>query len=320
MATNNYKTSLAEGLNKVYIEGTLVEKKMELATTESGNNVIRGSVIVTTDGEDRHEVFVYANEKTSNGEVSKSYANLLTVYNSYVSQVDVSTTGGDPSTVAKIYLIAKFSVRDYWSTRTEKMVCFPVLRCNFIGKVKNEFKPRAEFECMPYFETITPEVVEEIPTGRIKVDCILPIYNGQIIPLTFFTTLDKTNGDIGAYIMKNYSTGKTGRIEGKIETVVKKTVTATNGFGTSTEKVFESVRTEYIITGGDAEQLLITDPKSYDKETIKKAMVLRNEYLAEKEAKGRESADSTPTTSFSGGFGTTSTRTAPAVVPNTEDW
>lgn len=325
MATNNsYKTSLAEGLNKVYLEGTLVEKKIELATTDKGN-VIRGSVVITTDGEDRHEVYVYANEKTSSGEVSKSYSNLLTAYNSYVSQVDVSTTGGDPNAVTKVYLIAKFSVRDYWSSRSEKMVCFPILRCNFIGRVKNEFRPRAEFEAMPYFETITPEVEDEIPTGRIKVECILPIYNGQVIPLTFFTTLDKTNGDIGAYIMKNYSTGKTGRIEGKIQTVVKKTVTASNGFGTSTEKVFESVRTEYIITGGDAEQVLITDPKSYDKETIKKAMVLRNEYLAELEKKGRESAETSDSGfggEVKGGFGTTATPSRPVepVIPNTEDW
>ena len=156
------------------------------------------------------------------------------------------------------------------------------------------------------------------------MDCILPIYNGQVIPLTFFTTLDKTNGDIGAYIMKNYATGKTGRIEGKIQTVVKKTVTAANGFGTSTEKVFESVRTEYIITGGDAEQLLITDPKSYDKETIKKAMVLRNEYLAEIEAKGRESAETSSAGfgSSTGGFGTKAPVSRPVepVIPNTEDW
>ena len=302
----NPVSSLREANNYVEIEGILEEKNLERKVLNEGKpdekTIIAGDVIIGVSEEEKYKIKFYANEKTAAGADSKLFKGLETVMNEYVSKAQALNENLDESAISKVSVKgAKIAINDYWNEEKQTMYSTVELRSNFISRVTGEFKPKANFDVEVYFETIEKEIVDNAETGRVKVEGIVPIYNGAVIPVTFYTTEDKTYGDIGAYLLEHYETGKSAPIGGSIRCIAKTNTTTVAGFGAPVERTFTNYVYEYIIERGAAEQYLITDAKNFDKNTIKSAMQYRNEQLESKKNNTNNSA----TTATNNGFGNT---------------
>ena len=302
----NPVSSLREANNYVEIEGILEEKNLEKKVLNEGTpnekTIIAGDVVIGVSEDEKYKVKFYANEKTTAGAESKLFKGLETVMNEYVSRAQALNENLDESAISKVSVKgAKIAVNDYWNEDKETMYSTVELRSNFISRVTGEFKPKAIFDVEVYFETIEKEIVNDVETGRVKVEGIVPIYNGAVIPVTFYTTEDKTYGDIGAYVLEHYETGKSAPIGGSIRCIMKQNTTTVAGFGAPVERTFTNYSYEYIIERGAAEQYLITDTKNFDKNTIKSAMQYRNEQLENK----KNGANKTASTTANTGFGNT---------------
>ena len=303
----NPVTSLREANNYVEIEGILEEKNLEKKVLNQGTKdektVIAGNLVIGVDDERKYKVDFFASEKTTTGADSKLYKGLETLITEYVSKAQALNDNLGEEAITKVSIKgAKLTINDYWDEEKNTMYTTVRLRSNFVSRVTGEFKPKANFDVEAYFEKIEKEIVDDVETGRVKVDCIIPIYNGAVIPVTFYTTEDKTYGDIGAYLLEHYSTGKSAPIGGSIRCIAKTNTTTVAGFGAPVERTFTNYVYEYIIERGAAEQYLITDPKNFDKNTIKSAMQYRNEQLENKKTSGSSNGATTTTTA---GFGNT---------------
>lgn len=300
----NPVSSLREANNYVEIEGILEENNLEKKVLDEGTDkerkIIAGNLVIGVNEEAKYKVEFFANEKNANGDESKLYKGLETVINEYVSKAQALNNNLGEEAISKVNIKgAKLTVNDYWDEEKNTMYTTVRLRASFVNRVTAEFKPRATFDVEAYFESIEKEVVDGAETGRVKADCIIPVYNGAVIPVTFYTTEDKTYGDIGAYLLEHYSTGKSAPIGGSIRCIAKTNTTTVAGFGAPVERTFTNYVYEYIIERGAAEQYLVTDAKNFDKNTIKSAMQYRNEQLEQKKTSG---STNTSTTS-SNGFG-----------------
>ena len=303
----NPVSSLREANNYVEIEGILEENNLDKKVLDEGTDkerkIIAGNLVIGVNEEAKYKVEFFANEKTANGDESKLYKGLETVINEYVSKAQALNKNLGEDAISKVNIKgAKLTINDYWDEDKKTMYTTVRLRASFVNRVTAEFKPKATFDVEAYFESIEKEVVDGAETGRVKAECIIPVYNGAVIPVTFYTTEDKTYGDIGAYLLEHYSTGKSAPIGGSIRCIVKTNTTTVAGFGAPVERTFTNYVYEYIIERGAAEQYLITDAKNFDKNTIKSAMQYRNEQLEQK----KTTNSTNTTTSASNGFGNTS--------------
>ena len=303
----NPVSSLREANNYVEIEGFLEENNLEKKVLDEGTDkerrIIAGNLVIGVAEDAKYKVEFYANEKNGNGEESKIYKALDTVINEYVSRAQALNYNLDESAISKVNVKgAKLSINDYWDAEKQVMYSTIRLRASFVNRVTAEFKPKATFDVEAYFESIEKEVVDGAETGRVKAECIIPVYNGAVIPVTFYTTEDKTYGDIGAYLLEHYSTGKSAPIGGSSRCIAKTSTSTVAGFGAPVERTFTNYVYEYIIERGAAEQYLITDAKNFDKNTIKSAMQYRNEQLEQKKV-----ATPNNTTAVANGFGATAT-------------
>ena len=299
----NPVSSLREANNYVEIEGFLEENNLEKKVLDEGTDkerkIIAGNLVIGVSEEAKYKVEFFANEKNANGDESKLYKGLETVINEYVSRAQALNNNLGEDAISKVNIKgAKLTINDYWDEDKQTMYTTVRLRASFVNRVTAEFKPKATFDVEAYFESIEKEVVDGAETGRVKADCIIPVYNGAVIPVTFYTTEDKTYGDIGAYLLEHYSTGKSAPIGGSIRCIAKTNTTTVAGFGAPVERTFTNYVYEYIIERGAAEQYLITDPKNFDKNTIKSAMQYRNEQLEQKKASGSSNINTTTATGF----------------------
>jgi hypothetical protein len=155
---------------------------------------------------------------------------------------------------------------------------YPQLNTNFVNRVGagDQFNPRAEFEVEIFVKSVVPEIRNDEETGRVKVNAIIPVYGGKVIPFDFMVSEEGAE-----FVSDNYEVGCTTRVYGDIVNFkeVKETEVAV-AFGKPQKKITTKTVREYLITGG-------TDPyeednvKTYTIESIQQAMVERETYLLE---------------------------------------
>lgn len=286
----NAVTSLREGTNFVHLVGKLEENNLEKVTVDK-KNVIRGNLIIGTDTDKKFKVNFYVNEFTASGAESKAYKSLNAVVDEYVSRAKALNEGLGENDISVVEIKGGFSVNDFISKKTGEIITELNIRSMFPNRIMGDYEPKAEFEVETYFETIEDEVDENgAPTGRVKIVGYLPIYGGQVIPITMYTATDNNYVNVGDYIKSNYKTGKTGKVRGYLNCTAKTTTYIKEGFGApSSERTFTTFAFEPIINDGDKEQYAITDVKNFDKASIKAAILYREEQLEQKKNKSNAS-------------------------------
>lgn len=180
---------LREALNEVFIEGILKEKTLELATIDVQGkkaDVIRGELVISDKENSEHRVRVFANKLTKEGKENSVYKGLKTVMDEYVSVAEALKLGQTAEAADKVRITkGKIGLNEYYTPNGE-LRSFPIVTTNFVNRVKDgTYNPKAEFTLEIYFDNILPEIKDNEETGRLIVKGIVPVYGGEVIPLTF---------------------------------------------------------------------------------------------------------------------------------------
>ena len=272
---------LREALNEVFIEGILKEKTLELATIDVQGkkaDVIRGELVISDKENSEHRVRVFANKLTKEGKENSVYKGLKTVMDEYVSVAEALKLGQTAEAADKVRITkGKIGLNEYYTPNGE-LRSFPIVTTNFVNRVKDgTYNPKAEFSLEIYFDNILPEIKDDEETGRLIVKGIVPVYGGEVIPLTFIVA----DEDAVNYIQTNYEKGKTGKVWGELVNTVEITKIVEQGFGKAKEKIVTKIINELVITGGEEDQYNEDDERSYSTDLIKKAMAERDIKLDE---------------------------------------
>lgn len=261
---------LREADNQVVIEGTLLEVRHNEWKSGEGLNIeldieVAENEVHTVTGMTRYK----KKDGTDNG-IAKGYQ---TVIDEYLS---VAKHGRDSADKVRVTQ-GRIGVNEYYG-EDGKLRSFPQLSSNFFNRLSpsDEFNPRAEFEVEIFVKSVIPEMKNDEETGRVKVNAIIPVFGGKVIPFEFVVTEEGSQ-----FVEDNYEVGSTTKVFGDIVNFkeIKETEVPVS-FGKPQKKISTKTVREYLITGG-------IDPydednvKAYSVENIQKAMVERETYLEE---------------------------------------
>ena len=260
------KTTLAQGFNRVSITGIVKENNLERTLDKNGAEVIRGTLIITTGSDQEHTFKCYAKKLTSTGKPNPSYISLEKAVE-YVSMASAKQQGQDPST-ATVVNIKKGELRlNTYLNPKKQVVSYPELFFSFIetgSATPEEFL--ATFEVEGVLQSIKPEMVNDVETGRFEVVMININYKGNAQPFSFVTTVEA-----GQYMSVSYVPNLTSKIWGNLISSVTTVEKVSEGFtGTKVEK-FDKVNREMVVNNGDPAQRS-KEEGGYDIELIKKAL------------------------------------------------
>lgn len=287
--------------NVVQITGLL--KEMDLQEhSKDGKTAIRGHVTVlveaTGDMPERDvRVEYYVSKMTNAGKENKAYKGIQTAISEYVSMADVveQYKGQElpenwKNEVTKVSIKGQLRGNVYVPEGAKEAIESVRIGSSFINRVKGEFIPKATFQLegilgSKIMETkVEDDEVEE--TGRLKVKMMVPDYSDSI----FFIDLIVADEDAVDYIQNNYNPNLMSSIWGElnfIETTVKKVTKA--GFGKDKVETFTNSTKEFIITGGEPEQIESEESSKFvSVDTIKKANVEYQNMLEEKIASSKK--------------------------------
>jgi hypothetical protein len=265
---------LREAENNVIIEGTLVEIRHSEWKSKEGLNIeldieVKENEVHTVYGMSKYK----KNDGSDNG-VAKGYKTIIDEYKS------IATYGREEADKVRVTQ-GRIGINEYYG-QDDKLRSFPQINTNFVNRLTatDEFSPRAEFEVEVFVKSVVPEVKNEEETGRVKLNAIIPVYGGKVIPFEFLVSQDGSE-----YVQDNYEVGNTVLVYGDIVNFKEtKRVEQAVAFGKPKEKITYNTVREYVVTGG-GEPYEEDNVKAYSVEVIKKAMVERESHLAELKTK-----------------------------------
>lgn len=288
------QNTLREADNRVVIEGTLLEIRHNEWKSGEGLSV---EVDIEVAENEVHTVSAMSRYKKKDGSDNAVAKGLQTVVDEYLS---VAKHGREHADKVRINQ-GRLELNEFYG-QDGQLRSYPQISTNFINRVKSdeEFNPRAEFEAEIFVKSVAPEFKGDDETGRVKVNAIIPLYGGRVIPFEFVVTEEGSD-----FVEDNYEPGTTAKVFGDIvnfrETIEKEIPVA---FGKPKKEVTHNSVREYLITGG-TEPYEEDSPKAFSVEAIKKAMVERETYLQQlKEDSEQQNSNSTKERRNSFGNGT----------------
>lgn len=246
---------MKESTNNVYLTGVLVKKDFEEVDCDVKNEqgqvigkdkAIRGVAIIrTTDGSE-NEVKYYATRLTKKGAESALFKGLKTVMNEYKSLEQFP----NEADVVKIGA-GKISVNDYVNSKSE-LKCYNEVKANFINRVESKdletTLQESKFEVEGVVETITDEIIKEVPTGNKIINLMIIGYEGTLIPMkltiiesmvTAFNSAGFYEGGYAKFVGKLVNTKETTEIIEKM------------GFGEDNVKIVTKTVSRFEVTSGN---------------------------------------------------------------------
>lgn len=282
--------------NKVTIEGYLRENNLELVRDKTGDEVVRGSLVIAIDDVKSCRVQFYANKykalragETTRQE-NKNYAKLLELLPGNTVSIaslmkDSTNMDFDTAKLSATKVWAFASLQEYLRKDDKgEVVSSATIRGISAGvKAENDkhpLDPHATFEVEMYIEAKRAEMKDGEETGRLILVGLIPEYNDSVSRIEFLTE----RGDATDYIEENYEVGQTVKVYGNvINTFVrieKETVGGT--FGRTLEPQYETKFTqEREIFGGTASPLDEDNELGLKKVDIKKALAIRQQMIDE---------------------------------------
>jgi hypothetical protein len=261
---------LREADNQVVIEGTLLEVRHSEWNSKEGLNIELDIEVAENEVHTVHGMTRYKKKDGSDNAIAKGYQ---TIVNEYLT---VAKHGRDQADKVRVTQ-GKIGVNEYYG-QDKQLKTFPQINTNFVNRVGagDVFNPRAEFEVEVFVKSVVPEMKNDDETGRVKVNAIIPVFGGKVIPFEFMVSAEGAE-----FVSDNYEVGCTTRVYGDIVNFkeVKETEVAV-AFGRPQKKITTKTVREYLITGG-------TDPYEEENvnvftiESIQQAMVEREAYLQE---------------------------------------
>lgn len=177
---------MKELINKVTITGTLVKSTLEEFVTKKGVDAIGGSLVLRTSDDSEHEIKFFANKYKK--DEKKQFTNEESYF--YKSYTDAQNNLKDlehcnEGEIADVISIndGAITINDY-KGKDGDVKSYNEVSAKFINKVENkdlETTPKiAKFEVEGIVESITDEIIKNIPTGNliVKMNAIRQIADG----------------------------------------------------------------------------------------------------------------------------------------------
>lgn len=299
-----------QATNEVIVEGVLQEVDLREGVMERpgqpNRDYLAGTVTInvtqTVGGvEEVSEVpvSVFTTKLKNDGNPNPAYKNVDDLRKNFISMASGGAT-------ADIVRFTRGEVGENTFFSEGRTITSFRIRNTFFTKVVTDSQQMAGFKNKIVLLEMEPEVVNDEPTGRLRVRGALVRYGSNVDLVTYFVE-DPT---AIAYISKNWQEGDTVNIAGRLRFT---TATSENhvdesevGFGEVLPTAYSRRVRELIITGGSPGAL--DDEQSYDTDEIARALAARKARLAAEAAKSetKSPANLSPATKpkakFDGGF------------------
>jgi len=306
---------MKELINKVTVTGTLVKNTLEEFTTKKGAEAIGGSLILRTSDDSEHEIKFYANKykKDENKQFTSEEGYFYKAYMDARENLKDLEHCSDGE-IADVISISDGSIgiNDY-KGKDGDVKSYNEVSAKFINKVENKDLETtlkiAKFEVEGIVESITPEIIKDIPTGNnvVKLNAIRQTANGfgkdakyeadSLIPIKLI--VDKSMVEM--FNTAGYYDGCYAKFVGvPINTTDVEEIVEKQAFGEDNVKTIKTTIKKYEIKSGSAPSTIFEHELT--QEIVDALIVKRKTALAEVKAgvsgTGNETNDKPP---FDGG-------------------
>lgn len=255
---------LREASNNVTIEGILRENKLDYKKTTEGKDYISGDLLIEVSPTNIVPVNFFSFRLKKDGNPNRIYAALENVIKTYNS---VAKHGKDSADKVRI-TGGRLEGNEFYNAAGQLISTFRV-RSNFVNRVTGDFDPGTSFQVETYLQGIVDEVKDDVPTDRLMITGVVPMYGGRISILNFF--VEKPEGI--TYIKENYQVGDTVKLAGALNNETVEINRAEEmEFGGDIVNTFTRIKRELIIEKGGKPY---EDDEKFDKALIKQAMTQR---------------------------------------------
>lgn len=298
---------LRQAENRVKIEGILAEIDIKPGSFNKNGQVmesIGGSIVVKVtqkiSGEEKElaiPVHMFASKLTNKGTPNPAYESIKKIADKYVS-IAASENGEDGADRVRI-TSGSIRMNEYYS-QDGRLVSFPRVNASFVTRInKSDCKPEATYTAEFVVAAKNEEIKNDEPTGRYKIDAIVPQYGGKVDVIPMFA---QSAGVIDA-ISTYWNVGDTVKANGRLDfSATTETTIEEVDFGEPIERTRTINRSDLIITGGSQEPL--EGDFAFDNAEIQSALADRKAKLEQQKDKdmSRAASKKAPQQNSNNGF------------------
>ena len=283
------KTNLRQSKTKIQVEGILATKDLEEVTDKNGNKGIRGSLSIKVDDLNTIRFKVYVGEKKSNGDHNPTWDGIATVMKEYKSIADVGVENADRVRVSN------GTFNTYKNQNGQDVTTY---QSNFFNRVERELVPERYYSAECFIKAKSWEVDSEgNETGRLKLRCISPNYNGIDILDMVVPKETEDNSSFAVDADNLFEIGTTFQIDGQI---VNSRVEKKGKAALGTIKSDVEYKNELVVTGCSPQY---EDELAYDADSINLAIQEYENTQASRRAESEKKPASKPSAAASGRAG-----------------
>ena len=298
---------LRQAENRVKVEGILAEIDIKPGHFNKNGQMmdsIGGSIVVKVtqkiSGEEKElaiPVHMFASKLTNKGTPNPAYESIKKIADEYVS-IAASENGEEGADRVRI-TNASIRMNEYYS-QDGRLISFPRVNASFVTRInKSDCKPEATYTAEFVVAAKNEEIKNDEPTGRYRIDAIVPQYGGKVDVIPMFA---QSAGVIDA-ISTYWNVGDTVKANGRLDfSATTETTIEEVDFGEPIEKTRTINRSDLIITGGSQEPL--EGDYAFDNAEIQSALADRKVRLEKQKDKdmSRTASKQTPPQTSSNGF------------------
>jgi hypothetical protein len=251
---------LRQAENRCKIEGILAEIDIKPGHFNKNGQMmesIGGSIVVKVtqkiSGEEKELailVHMFASKLTNRGTPNPAYESIKKVMDEYVS-IAASENGEDGADRVRI-TNASIRMNEYYS-QDGRLISFPRVNASFVSRInKTDCKPEATYTAEFVVANKSEEIKNDEPTGRYRIDAIIPQYGGRVDVVPMFAQSEGVIDAVSTY----WNVGDTVKANGRLDfSATTETIIEEVDFGEPIEKTRTINRSDLIITGGSQEPL-----------------------------------------------------------------
>ena len=298
---------LRQAENRCKIEGILAEIDIKPGSFNKNGQMmesIGGHIIVKVtqkiSGEEKElaiPVHMFASKLTNKGTPNPAYESIKKVMDEYVS-IAASENGEDGADRVRI-TSGSVRMNEYYS-QDGRLISFPRVNASFVSRInKADCKPEATYTAEFVVANKAEEIVNDEPTGRYRIDAIIPQYGGKVDVVPMYAQSPGVIDAVSTY----WNVGDTVKANGRLDfSATTETIIEEVDFGEPIEKTRTINKSDLIITGGSQEPL--EGDFAFDNAEIQSALADRKTRLEAQKDKDMSRAASrpTPAQSTSNGF------------------
>ena len=298
---------LRQAENKVKIEGILAEVDLNPGTfKKDGKDMesIGGSISIKVNqkisGEEKElivPVHMFASKLTNKGTPNPAYESIKKVADTFTS---IAAAGGEEGADRVRITGASIRMNEYYNANGT-LVSFPRINASFVTKINaSDCKSEATFATEMVVAAKNEELDREgNPTGRYRIDAVIPQYGGRVDVVPFFAQSEGVISAVSTY----WEVGDTVKANGRLDfSATTETTIEEVDFGEPIEKTRTINKSDLIITGGSQEPL--DGDFAYDNAEIQSALADRKARLENQKEKdmSRTASKAAPAQHTNNGF------------------